>query len=343
MRGDWVAWFDGDAPLDGSGLGGKCHTLATLARRGLPVPQGFALSSAMFADFLAANNLRERLGAACTIEDCTAASAAATALVESTSLPAALVATLLDAYAALGRRLGSNDPPVAVRSSATTEDTAAASAAGQQLTLLGIAGSQPLVAAVKRCWASLFSAHAIAYRRARLDDRDAVPAMAVGVQELVPAHIAGVTFTADPISGDPSRIVIEATWGLGETLVGGAVTPDRYVIDRSTRRTLAQQIGEKMVALDCGPAGTELREVSPALRALPCLTDDHRYMLVGMADAVEAALAPGQDIEWAIDIGGKCFLLQARPITVAAAPQSASPQPARPRSPLLANLYRDWV
>jgi pyruvate,water dikinase len=331
LAGRWIAWFDAlEAPAPRS-LGGKCHNLAALTRLGLPVPPGFALRSEMFAAWLAETGLCDD-----------ALAEQGSARLEETPIAASFAACIADAYALLAQRVGAAAPRVAIRSSATTEDLPGASAAGQQVTVLDVCGVGPLLEAVKRCWASLYAPHAIAYRRERIAVSPP-PALAVAVQCLVPARIAGVMFTADPLTGDPRRLVIEASWGLGEPLVGGSVTPDRYVLDRECGETIEQNVAEKTVELACSDLGSELRPVPAARRSLPCLTLADRARLAALAQAVEAGLGPAQDIEWAIDGEGRCFVLQARPITVAPRAEVSHSAAEPSRSPLLAEVYRRWT
>ncbi len=344
-----IVWFDGAGPLEPPTLGGKCRNLVALTRSALPVPPGFAIPAEMFAAFVDAAGLREHLERAFTIGGSSIGEEHAAhlmGLIAQADMPSGFRRNILDAYGELGERIGVAEPRVAVRSSATTEDLETASAAGQQLTLLDISGDANLIAAVLQCWASLFSHRALAYRRRRgLHRAVDLPAMAVGVQALVPARVSGVMFTADPVSGDSSRIVVEATSGLGEPLVGGEVTPDRHVIDKQTGRLIEQRIGDKCVELACTATSSFRRAVPAERRRLPCLTHDDQERLRALASAVEAALGPDQDIEWAIDRAGRCFLLQARPITAsgwAPSPSEQSPQAARPRSALLDEMYRRW-
>lgn len=344
-----IVWFDGDGPLDPPTLGGKCRNLVALTRSALPVPPGFAIPAEMFLAFIDAAGLREHLERAFTIDDSSIGEEQAAQLMRlfaQAEMPVEFRRSILDAYGKLGERIGVVLPRVAVRSSATTEDLEMASAAGQQLTLLDVSGNANLIAAVLQCWASLFSHHALAYQRQRaLHHAVDLPAMAVGVQALVAARASGVMFTADPVSGDASRIVIEAIGGLGEPLVGGEVTPDRHVIDKQTGRMIEQRIGDKRVELACTATSSFRRAVPAEQCRLPCLTHDDHERLLALARAVEVALGSDQDVEWAIDQAGRCFLLQARPITAsgwASCPPEQSPQAVRPRSALLGEMYRRW-
>jgi rifampicin phosphotransferase len=201
---------------------------------------------------------------------------------ESAPISARLRDTIAAAYTALG------EGPMAVRSSATAEDQPEASFAGQQDTTLNVEGTADLCDAVRRCWSSLWTARAIAYRRRHEIGHEHISVAAV-VQRMVPADVAGVLFTADPLSGRRDHIVIEAAAGLGEAVVGGRVTPDRWTIDAPTHAVMS------------GPAR-------------PLLTPDHLDALVGLGTRAARVFGTPQDIEWAVR-DGRCWLLQSRPIT----------------------------
>jgi phosphoenolpyruvate synthase/pyruvate phosphate dikinase len=344
-----IFWFDSAGALEPPTLGGKCRNLVALTRVGLPVPPGFAIPAEMFIAFLDATGIREHVKNTLNIGGTPVSEEAATqlaALISNAKVPETSARAILDAYGKLGERIGKVAPRVAVRSSATTEDLESASAAGQQLTLLDIAGGSNLICAVRKCWASIFSHHAILYRQQHgIDAPSNLPAMAVGVQILVPARVAGVMFTANPVTGDSTGIVVEATHGLGETLVSGEVTPDRYLIDKRTGRIIEQHISEKTVELVCTATGSVHRAVPAERRSLPCLSHRDCEQLFELSRAVEAALGPHQDIEWAIDEADRCFLLQARPITVRGRMQRLPEQSSQippSRSTLLGEMYRRW-
>jgi cytochrome P450 len=221
-------------------VGGKAASLGTLLEAGLPVPPGFAVTTAAFAAHLAADGLGERVAAAIAGVDpadptaLDAAAAEARALIESAPMPAEVAAAIADAYAELCAGATETDAaglPVAVRSSATAEDSADASFAGQQDTYLWVVGAEEVLAHVKRCWASLWSARSIAYRHDKGIPEGEV-LMGVAVQRMVLARAAGVAMTLNPANGDRSKIAIEASFGLGETVVGGTVTPDAFLVDK---------------------------------------------------------------------------------------------------------------
>jgi phosphoenolpyruvate synthase/pyruvate phosphate dikinase len=260
---------------DAALFGGKSANLGELIAAGLPVPPGFALSSAA-----SEANLDE----------------------------------VVAGYQALG------SPPVAVRSSAVGEDSAEATFAGLQDTYLWVQGGEHVGQAVRDCWSSLENPEAVAYRE-RLGGPPA--AMGVTVQVMVDAAVSGVMFTCNPVSGDPSTVAVNASWGLGLAVVGGEVTPDEYRVSKVTGEVLHRSIGPKDVEYVAGAEGPERREVSAERRAAACLDDERLAALVELGRRVEKHFGGHQDIEWAIDPHGDLYLLQSRPVTVA--PRAQAP------------------
>ena len=305
-------------------FGGKSAALGELLAGGIPVPDGFAISATAFAAFVEGGGLRgaiERTLADLDVDDLAAvqrASGALTAAVAEAELPPPLRAELLERYVELGAEAGESEPPVAVRSSALGEDSAEATFAGQQETYLWVRGANELCRAVQRCWASLYSAPSLTYR-ARLGDETRAPAMGVAVQRMVDAEVAGVLFTCNPVSGDPSVVAIDASWGLGLAVVGGEVTPDEYLLSKVTGEIVRSSVNAKLVEYRPGPHGAgAVRVEVPAERAsAPCLDDAHRSDLMRVARDVERHFGSHQDVEWAIDAAGRTYVLQARPVTSA--------------------------
>ena len=216
-------------------------------------------------------------------------------------------------YAELG------EPPVAVRSSALGEDSQDATFAGQQETYLWVRGVDHVCDAVRDCWVSLFSSPAIAYR-ARLGAGDE-PAMGVAVQLMVDAKVSGVLFTCNPVSGDPSMVAVNASWGLGLAVVGGEVTPDDYLVSKVTREVVREHIHAKDVEYvpDAGGRGAVRVEVPEQRREVPCLDAAELDALVDVAVRIERYFGSHQDVEWAIARGGELpsslFVVQSRPVT----------------------------
>jgi pyruvate, water dikinase len=221
---------------------------------------------------------------------------------------------------------------VAVRSSAIGEDSEEATFAGQQETYLWVHGADGVCEAVRDCWASLFSPEAVSYR-AEMAAEHAEPAMGVTVQLMVDAAVSGVMFTCNPVSGDPSTVAVNASWGLGLAVVGGEVTPDEYRVSKVTREVISRSIGPKEIEYVPDPSGSgaALTEVPGERRDVACLDDEQLGALVDVGRRVESHFGGHQDIEWAIakaeepDRPGGLFMLQSRPVTVKPAkPESAA-------------------
>jgi pyruvate,water dikinase len=271
--------FEQITAADGDAVGGKGLSLGLMAAAGLPVPPGFCVTSAAF---------RRRRGQTPPVDD-----------------------DLGGRIAAAYRGLGGGR--VAVRSSATAEDGAVVSFAGQQETFLGVQGDREVCAAVARCWASLDTGRAVAYRR-KQGVADGGLAMAVVVQRLVEAEVAGVLFTRDPLDPDGRRMLVEASWGLGESVVSGRVAPDRFHLDRETGAVLERHTGSKKVQITAdGP-----RDVPAERQDVLCLDDPRLAELADLGRRVEAFYGGPRDVEWAW-ADGRFWLLQARPITAAGA------------------------
>jgi len=221
-----------------------------------------------------------------------------------------VAAAIADGYARLG-----DDAPVAVRSSAVAEDMPDASFAGVQDTYLWLRGIEAVLAGVRRCWASYWNPEAVAYRE---EHGVAAGAMSVAVQTMVDARVAGVMFTLNPVTGDPSTIAIDASWGLGVAVVGGEVTPDSFLVSKVTRELVRSELGSKeieVVAAESG-TGTVARDVAAERRVCACLGPDDLVRLTELGREVERHYGRHMDTEWAIDRDGELWLLQARPETV---------------------------
>ncbi len=274
--------------------GGKGASLARMSELGLPVPPGFVVPAECLGEALGDGG--EALRAA--LPD----AAAAQAIVATVDPPAAIA----EAYAAFG-----DDPPVAVRSSACAEDSDTASYAGQQETYLYVRGADDVLARVRDCWASFFSERAIFYRERKgsLDDLG----MAVVVQRMVRAEVAGVLFTCDPVHQRRDRMVVEAVLGLGEAAVSGQVTPDHYVLKRDGTVKRAKVARQPFAIVPVESGGVEERELGDE-GAEQKLDDAQLRELARIGDDLERRLGGPQDIEWALE-GGSLYVLQARPVT----------------------------
>jgi rifampicin phosphotransferase len=283
---------------DLAAAGGKGANLGELARAGFPVPDGVVVTTDAYAAVVEHVGLAQAIAAA--DEDAGAALRAAFAAVE---IPDDIRAAILDAYAVLG------SGPVAVRSSATAEDLPGAAFAGQQDTYLNVVGPDALLDAVRRCWGSLWTERAIAYR-ARHDVDPATVRIAVVVQRMVPAAFAGVLFTANPVSGDRDEVVVDASSGLGEAVVSGLVTPDHYVLD-ADGHVRERRPGLREVVVRGVEGGGVERHTDEAHEELP---DPVLAELAAVGRGVADHFGRPQDIEWAW-ADGRVWLVQARPMT----------------------------
>jgi pyruvate,water dikinase len=284
--------FDHPECLQVPRAGGKGASLARMSGLGLPVPEGFVVPADALAQVVDAEALR----AALPDHD------KAMEIIAGAQPPAEIG----EWYEALG-----GDPPVAVRSSACAEDSETASYAGQQETYLYVRGADAVLDRVRDCWASFFSERAIFYRQQKgsLDDLG----MAVVVQRMVRADVAGVLFTCDPVRGRRDRMVVEAVLGLGEAAVSGQVTPDHYILKRDGTVRKAHVSEQPFAIVPVESGGTEERELG-AEGSAPKLGEEQLRELARLGDDLEQRLGGPQDIEWAVE-GGELYVLQARPVT----------------------------
>jgi len=310
---------------DADRAGPKLARLGELRSHGWQVPDGYVVTAAAFQACLT-GGIRARLHDLLTDlpddpDGLTEVSTAARGLLEDRALPPAVADAVASAHERLAHRTGAGDDlVVAVRSSAVAEDAATASFAGQFDTYLGIRGTDDVLHNVRRCFSSLYTPRALEYRR-----RHGMPpddgGFAVGVLQLVDARSAGVLFTLDPASGARDRVVIEANWGLGETVVAGLVTPDHWSVKKDSGRIRERRIRDKRVQLvfDADQARAVEVAVPDELATRPCLTDDEVRYLCRRAAELEAREGVPQDIEWAVhrgmDLPDSVFFLQHRPET----------------------------
>ncbi|QXJ21104.1 PEP/pyruvate-binding domain-containing protein [Actinomadura graeca] len=330
--GTYTRRFHELGSADRSLVGGKCAGLGEMFQARLPVPDGFAITVDAYEDFRDASDLREELkrlvrGAdPASPQSLQAAHERATALILGRELPAAVEEEIRGAYLELARetaqRRGAGDPdrgPVAVRSSSVDEDGDAASFAGQQETYLWVVGADAVLAKVRECWASLYTPQAIAYRSG-MSDTDATEAskISVAVQLMAGADVAGVTFTVSPRTGDRSVIAVNASWGLGQAVVSGEVTPDEYWLTKAGPSVTSRRIASKQHEYVPAPDGTGVirRDVEESRRDVPCLSESELMRLAEIALRVERHYGCPQDIEWALerDADGvpRVMLLQSR-------------------------------
>ena len=329
MSSRYAVSFAQAEAADAPRLGGKCASLARLIRAGAAVPPGFAVTTDAFTDMLDTGGLRERISlalAGVAAGDVEAQAAAARCIRDDfaqVALPLMVRAAIAQEYLALCRQEGVlDDLPVAVRSSATAEDMPDASFAGQQDTYLWVVGLEAVLQRVRDCWASLFTARAIGYRDdRRIPHMDVL--MSVGIQKMVDASVAGVAMTVDPLNGDRAKMVIDASWGLGETVVSGEVTPDHFAVDKVMLTVVERVISikEHEVVADRAGRCTVHRAVAPERRGVSCLSDQQIDTIARLAKHLERQFGGAQDIEWAIEPvhgqpEGRLMLLQCRPETV---------------------------
>jgi rifampicin phosphotransferase len=289
-------------------VGGKAANLGEMLRAGLPVPGGICLTTEAYRRVAATAGINFAALAAASPEDVTRLARDARRRILASPVPSEVVKAIVAGYAALG------DSPVAVRSSATAEDLPHASFAGQQDTYLHVVGARAVFHAVRRCWASLWTERAIIYRNTNGIDHSAVR-LAVVVQKMVDAKVAGVMFTANPVTGHRSQTVIDASPGLGEAVVSGAVNPDHFVVDSATGEIIEQRLGDKRVEVRSLPGGGVEYVKHDGSESRACLRVDQVRSLTELGQRVQAHYGSPQDTEWAVDTAGALWLTQARPIT----------------------------
>ncbi len=306
-------------------FGGKSANLGELGSAGLEVPPGFAVAASAFRAFVEETGLDGTIAAAMTrassgdVEEGAAAAKAIGEAMRFAPLPDAVRAEVAHRHDELVRAHGGEPPPVAVRSSAIGEDSEDATFAGQQESFLWLRGIEQVCDALRDCWASLYTPRAIAYRAAR-GTAGQEPAMGVTVQLMVDAEVSGVLFTCNPVSGDPSVVAIDASWGLGTAVVGGELTPDHYLVSKVTGELVRRDVRSKHVEYvpDASGAGTVRRDVPVDRRDVACLDVVSLEALLDVARRVEQHYGAHQDLEWALARtrpAGTVHVLQARPVT----------------------------
>lgn len=310
-----ILWLEEIRKEDIAAVGGKGASLGEMSSMGLPVPGGFVVTSRAFRHFLIETGIEQPLFSNLenlNVDDNNAleqASKKARALVMKAKMPASLKDRIRESY----QKLNGGGMVVAVRSSATAEDLPDASFAGQQETFLNIKGEKNLLDAVQKCWASLYGARAIYYRAKQgFDDRSVN--IAVVVQQMINSEKAGVMFTSHPVTGEPLTI-IEGSWGLGEAVVSGSVSPDKYVYDQRTGNVIDKLIAQKKTEIvSDGEHGTKTLEIGRERQETPVLSDDEVARLATYGKVAETHYGIPQDVEWSI-VGDTIYILQSRPIT----------------------------
>jgi len=308
-------------------VGGKNASLGEMIKASIRVPPGFAVTTDSYLDFITDTGIKDTIFDILSnmppddVESLNKASAEIQDLINNASLPDIVQSAIGEGYSRLCEQCSVETVPVAVRSSATAEDLPTASFAGQQDTYLWVDGPKKVLDSVQRCWASLFTPRAIDYRNKNDFPHEKV-LISVGVQKMVNSRAAGVMFTINPTNGDPSKVVIEGSWGLGETVVGGTVNPDKFVVDKVLMETSEKTISTKHIecVYDSDKGEVVNADVAQDMQCKCCLEDRETKELVKIAKIIEDHYGCPQDIEWAIDkdlsFPENVFIVQARPETV---------------------------
>src|SRR6058998_2136477 len=330
-----VVWLENVRKDDIHIVGGKCANLGELTAKGVHVPPGFAVTADAFRRFLDETSIEEVIHKTLRSSNGSKdprmyeeASQEIRKLIESVQMPANIADEVRKAYRELSKKTGSEQALVAVRSSATGEDLPDASFAGQQDTYLNVKGEDQLVHYVQKCWSSLYTPRAIFYREEKGFPHEKV-LISVGVQKMVDSEVSGVIFTLDPVNGDPSKIIIESSWGLGEALVAGVVRPDRFIVDKGTLQIVHKEIVPKMVEhVPNHETGLTMeREVPAERRNAASLGDEQVVELARLARDIEDHYQTPQDVEFAVErskSGQKVYVVQTRPETFWARMKSPS-------------------
>lgn len=308
-------------------VGGKNASLGEMIHAGIRVPPGFAVTTHSYLHFIEEKGIKDEIYNILSGWDpndvgaLNRASDKVQELIMKVPISEDIQTAIKNSYSVLCGVCGTAAVPVAVRSSATAEDLPNASFAGQQDTYLWIEGDDKLVNSIQRCWASLFTPRAVAYRVKNNFSHEKV-LISVGVQKMVNSRAAGVMFTINPTDGDQSKVVLEGSWGLGETVVSGSVNPDKFVVDKVVLETSEKTISAKHIQCVFDPDNQEVVniDVEPDMQSKCCLEDEEVKELVKIAKEIEIHYGCAMDIEWAIDkdfsFPESVFIVQARPETV---------------------------
>jgi pyruvate,water dikinase len=296
-------------------VGGKGASLARLVEAGFSVPDGFHVTTEAYRTFVLVNDLQPTIDAA--LQDVDAEKPATLEHAARTiheafmgaTIPGEIASAIVGAYG----DMAGTDPAVAVRSSATAEDLPQASFAGQQETYLNVSGADHVLEATKKCWSSLWTARAIGYRLRHGIGESGV-ALAVVIQRLVEAEVAGILFTVNPVDGNREHAMISAAWGLGDAVVGGRVTPDEYVMEKNSGQLVKREVADKQIMTVKTDEGTDDQPVPQNLRRVAVLEGPDLAELTRLGTEIEKLYGMPMDIEWTL-ADGKIAIVQARPIT----------------------------
>jgi len=308
-------------------VGGKNASLGEMIKAGIRVPPGFAVTTDSYFSFITETGIKDKIYEILSALDpddvasLNEKSGQVRDLMESAAMPETVQKAIEEGYWGLCEKCESETVPVAVRSSATAEDLPTASFAGQQETYLWIEGAEKVIDRVRKCWSSLYTPRAISYRIRNEFPHENV-LISVGIQKMVNSRTAGVIFTLNPTNGDLSKVVIEGSWGLGETVVSGSVNPDKFVVDKVVMETSERTISTKHIECVYDPRKGEVidADVEEDMQCKCCLEDQEVKELTRVAKNIESHYGRPMDIEWAIDkdlsFPQSVFIVQARPETV---------------------------
>lgn len=307
-------------------VGGKNASLGEMTKAGIPVPPGFAVTTAAYDEALKTGGIRSEIHLIVSrvnpedVPSLNRASETIRQLIESKPIPQQIEGAIRASYQTLCEQCKVPNLPVAVRSSATAEDLPGASFAGQQDTFLWVRGPEQVLEKVKVCWSSLFTPRAISYR-SKMDFAHTKVLISVGVQKMVNAKSAGVMFTMNPSNGDRSKILIEGNWGFGESVVSGEATPDSFLIDKVSFDIIRRQIAPKVMQRALAPNTGEVLtlDVPADMQTVPCISDEEMLEICRLGKLIERHYGKTQDIEWAIDkdlsFPNNILIVQSRPET----------------------------
>jgi pyruvate,water dikinase len=319
----FIHWLEEVGGKDGPLVGNKCANLGEMIQLGMRVPPGFAISAHCYNQFVEkTGTVKEILGYINStgiiegIEKLDEASRMIRAMIEHKEIPHDLKAEIVSAYKTLCDKMGTADAPVAVRSSGLAEDSAGASFAGQFESYLNVKGEKELLEKVKIVWSSAFTARAISYRirKGLAIEGDSI---GVAVLAMVNARASGISFTVDPVTGDPKKIIIEANWGLGEGVVSGAESVDGFVVNKEDLEVISTHVGKKTRCVVNMEQGAEWADVPAHMQGIACIGEEEIKEIAQVAKSVEKSFDCPQDMEWAIDqnlpFPESLFFLQTRP------------------------------
>jgi pyruvate,water dikinase len=328
MGAKLILWFEEIGRDFVPTVGGKSANLGEMMRIGVPVPEGFAITTEAYEQFMKetgasaeinkyVNAFPEGLKNTSQFQE---ASRSIRQIIEAKEIPQNISDAIASHYVMLCEKCGTEKLPIAVRSSGVAEDSASSSFAGQFESFLNVTSKEELLEKTKQCWSSQFTIQAISYR-VKNELPSTGTSMSVAVQRMSHARSAGVCFTSHPITGDTSKIVLEGNWGLGESIVQGMVTPDKFIIDKETLTLIDKKVSTKERLIKFTDQGVVTADVPTEKKQLACLSDEEALKVAELAKRLETHYGAPQDMEWAVDevlsYPDNIFLVQTRPITVA--------------------------